>query len=114
DAQGTHGMTAESDGHDEPPGAAGPGGPRTPARPVDDGIFPAGILRGHVPRVDTRESWGKSEGTGQERVFLEGPHKRRAELLRTIRIGAEFIRAFRTLHFLGPCVTVFGSARFGE
>jgi uncharacterized protein (TIGR00730 family) len=81
---------------------------------VDDGIFPAGILRGHLPHVDTHESWGKSEGTGQERVFLEGPHKRRSELLRTIRIGAEFIRAFRTLHFLGPCVTVFGSARFAE
>jgi uncharacterized protein (TIGR00730 family) len=26
----------------------------------------------------------------------------------------EFIRAFRTLHFVGPCVTVFGSARFDE
>jgi len=29
------------------------------------------------------------------------------------RIGAEFLRGFRTLHFVGPCVTVFGSARFG-
>lgn len=26
----------------------------------------------------------------------------------------EFIRGFRTLHFVGPCVTVFGSARFHE
>lgn len=26
----------------------------------------------------------------------------------------EFIRGFRTLHFVGPCVTVFGSARFDE
>ena len=24
------------------------------------------------------------------------------------------MRGFRTLHFVGPCVTVFGSARFGE
>jgi len=31
-----------------------------------------------------------------------------------LRIAAEFIRGFRKLHFLGPCVTVFGSARFGE
>lgn len=31
-----------------------------------------------------------------------------------IRIAAEFIRGFRKLHFLGPCVTVFGSARFRE
>src|SRR6185503_16536938 len=92
---------------DHPPGP--PGG-----HPIDDGIYPAGSLRGHVPPVDTRERWGKSVGTGEERVFLEGPHRRRSELLRTIRIGAEFIRAFRTLHFLGPCVTVFGSARFTE
>ena len=26
----------------------------------------------------------------------------------------ELIRGFRTLHFVGPCVTVFGSARFKE
>ena len=30
-----------------------------------------------------------------------------------VRIAAEFIRGFRALHFVGPCVTVFGSARFG-
>jgi uncharacterized protein (TIGR00730 family) len=26
----------------------------------------------------------------------------------------DFIRGFRVLHFVGPCVTIFGSARFGE
>jgi uncharacterized protein (TIGR00730 family) len=26
----------------------------------------------------------------------------------------EFIRGFRNLHFVGPCITVFGSARFAE
>jgi uncharacterized protein (TIGR00730 family) len=31
-----------------------------------------------------------------------------------LRIFSEFIRGFRKLHFLGPCVTVFGSARFEE
>lgn len=30
------------------------------------------------------------------------------------QILKEFIRGFRTLHFVGPCVTVFGSARFKE
>ncbi|HYL99341.1 MAG TPA: TIGR00730 family Rossman fold protein [Blastocatellia bacterium] len=30
------------------------------------------------------------------------------------RIFAELIRGFRALHFIGPCVTVFGSARFPE
>lgn len=36
------------------------------------------------------------------------------EFLRVLRIGAEFIRGFRALHFVGPCVTVFGSARTPE
>jgi len=30
------------------------------------------------------------------------------------RAGRDFLRGFRTLHFVGPCVTVFGSARFKE
>ena len=49
-----------------------------------------------------------------EREFLEGPRSRRSELARTLRIGRELIRGFRSLHFVGPCVTVFGSARFDE
>jgi uncharacterized protein (TIGR00730 family) len=31
-----------------------------------------------------------------------------------LRITWELFRGFRSLHFLGPCVTVFGSARFKE
>jgi uncharacterized protein (TIGR00730 family) len=31
-----------------------------------------------------------------------------------LRLFSEFMRGFRKLHFVGPCVTVFGSARFGE
>jgi hypothetical protein len=49
-----------------------------------------------------------------ERRFLRGPQPRSSELWRTIRIGMEFIKGFRELHFVGPCVTVFGSARFPE
>jgi uncharacterized protein (TIGR00730 family) len=49
-----------------------------------------------------------------ERLFLEGPHSRGKELLFAIRVFREFIRGFRNLHFVGPCVTVFGSARFSE
>jgi uncharacterized protein (TIGR00730 family) len=44
--------------------------------------------------------------------FLEGPQTRSFELGRAIRIFCEFMRGFRALHFVGPCVTVFGSARF--
>lgn len=46
--------------------------------------------------------------------FLAGPQDRRFELQRAWRIFGEFIRGFRRLHFVGPCVTVFGSARFRE
>ena len=47
-----------------------------------------------------------------ERRFLEGPHGRTLGLMQSVRVFAEMIRGFRTLHFVGPCVTVFGSARF--
>jgi len=49
-----------------------------------------------------------------DRYFLEGPHRRKGELLFALRVFTEFIRGFRGLHFVGPCVTVFGSARFEE
>lgn len=50
----------------------------------------------------------------EDRYLLEGPRSRTAEFFRMLRILREFIRGFRALHFVGPCVTVFGSARFGE
>src|SRR5512139_2814490 len=49
-----------------------------------------------------------------DRYFLAGPHSRAEELLLLWRAMRDFIRGFRILHFVGPCVTVFGSARFGE
>ena len=47
-----------------------------------------------------------------EPVYLEGPKSRRYELGFALDVFREFIRGFRTLHFVGPCITVFGSARF--
>jgi len=47
-------------------------------------------------------------------VFFAGPQSRRRELLLLLRAGRDFLRGFRALHFVGPCVTVFGSARFDE
>lgn len=44
--------------------------------------------------------------------FLEGPRNRRFETMEVFRIAREFVRGFRAFHFLGPTVTVFGSARF--
>jgi uncharacterized protein (TIGR00730 family) len=49
-----------------------------------------------------------------DRVLLQGPHSRRTELWLVLRAVHDFISGFRTLHFVGPCVTVFGSARFDE
>ena len=49
-----------------------------------------------------------------ERHLLEGPDRRTTELFRALRIFREIIRGFRALHFVGPCATVFGSARFAE
>lgn len=54
------------------------------------------------------------EPYGTERKFLEGPHARLEELKFLWSIGRQFLKGFRSLHFVGPCVTVFGSARFPE
>lgn len=58
--------------------------------------------------------WGKAVDGAEERRFLSGPQDRTSEFLRVIRISLEFFRGFRRLHFLGPSVTIFGSARFAE
>ena len=65
-----------------------------------------------APKTDPR--WGKGTRVPEEGRFLAGPHTRTWEFGRAVRIFFEFIRGFRKLHFLGPCVTVFGSARFRE
>jgi uncharacterized protein (TIGR00730 family) len=44
---------------------------------------------------------------------LEGPKSRQSELKFIFQVGWQFLKGFRALHFVGPCVTVFGSARFG-
>lgn len=59
-------------------------------------------------------SWFTPVGSKQERIFLEGPHSRWKELLFLVDVVKDFIHGFRKFHFIGPCVTVFGSARFGE
>jgi uncharacterized protein (TIGR00730 family) len=67
------------------------------------------------PRVKPADvPWALTASDKHERAFLAGPASRLAELARVIRIAVECIRGFRRLHFVGPCITVFGSARFGE
>lgn len=46
--------------------------------------------------------------------FFEEPQNRWQNFKYAISVFFEFIKGFRALHFVGPCVTVFGSARFKE
>jgi hypothetical protein len=64
--------------------------------------------------IDAATTLDAPEVVQPDRVWLEGPHSRRKELWLVLRALREFISGFRVLHFVGPCVTVFGSARFTE
>jgi len=57
---------------------------------------------------------GKAPPAPEIKQFPQGPQKRGFELWPAVAIFFEIIRGYRHLHFLGPCVTVFGSARFTE
>jgi hypothetical protein len=46
-----------------------------------------------------------------DRTLLSGPTSRLRNLMTLFRVGRDFLTAFRALHFAGPCVTIFGSAR---
>jgi hypothetical protein len=50
----------------------------------------------------------------KETHYLEGPKSRSAELSFAFKVLFQFLKGFRVLHFVGPCITVFGSARFRE
>ena len=56
--------------------------------------------------------WIPGHGDRAHEKLLGAPRSRRSELMRVVRIAMEFIKGFRALHFVGPCVSVFGSARF--
>ena len=50
----------------------------------------------------------------KEAVYLEGPKSRGYEFIFLFKVAWEFFKGLRALHFVGPCITVFGSARFKE
>ena len=61
------------------------------------------------------KSIGLGNGTAEDVArFLRGPDRRRRELRQAASVFREMIGGFRALHFVGPCVTVFGSARTQE
>jgi uncharacterized protein (TIGR00730 family) len=44
--------------------------------------------------------------------FLKGPRSRWQEFTFSLEVMLQFIKGFRNLHFIGPCITIFGSARY--
>jgi len=66
------------------------------------------------PIAGSPESTASASTAPPERAdeaMLKGPHSRLDELFTLFRVMADFLRGFRVLHFVGPCVTVFGSSR---
>jgi uncharacterized protein (TIGR00730 family) len=56
----------------------------------------------------------KQNFSKEEIKFLDGPQSRIKDFWFTLKVVWEFVKGFRVLHFVGPCITVFGSARFKE
>jgi uncharacterized protein (TIGR00730 family) len=67
-----------------------------------------------IPNYQKQKKIIESDQTDSEKVFLEGPRSRFREFIFAVKVLIEFISGFRALHFLGPCVAVFGSARIPE
>lgn len=67
-----------------------------------------------MEKVQNKSLWGKKSGDTSEKKMLEGPRTPITEILHAFNVFFEMLGALRKLHFIGPCVTVFGSARFKE
>lgn len=73
----------------------------------------------HADAFEALSRWrsrcaGDAPSAGEDLTLLSDPRSRLGELWRVVGIAVEFIQGFRALHFVGPCVTVFGSARCTE
>lgn len=88
-------------------------GPETPSRPDPDTASHA-PRSGVDPQLAGKRAGDRKTWDADDLKLLEGPRSRTGEFFRVIRILREFIRGFRKLHFIGPCVSVFGSARFPD
>jgi hypothetical protein len=65
------------------------------------------------PLISTASAdWSPGPAAPDEVQFFQGPQSRGFELGKAFGIFVELVRGFRAFHFLGPCVTVFGSTRF--
>jgi hypothetical protein len=88
-------------------------------QPPDNGApAPAPVVPAGAPTPPPGSAawsvWSRAARALDEFRLLQGPRRRLEELARIGRIAGEFVKGFRAMHFVGPCVTVFGSARFPE
>lgn len=67
-----------------------------------------------LPNVSPQPSTKRPRSAASTPHFLQGPQSRWRELVLLVRTFREMLNGFRYLHFAGPCITVFGSARFPE
>jgi uncharacterized protein (TIGR00730 family) len=65
-------------------------------------------------KASNRSNWGVESPAKQEEQFLEGPKAKSEEFIHAADVFTEMIMGFRKLHKIGPCVTVYGSARFAS
>jgi uncharacterized protein (TIGR00730 family) len=81
-------------------------------------LFNLSLLKKHRLLETQKEIIAKKEEgvkhKKEERLFFDGVQSRRKDFIFIIKILKEFIKGFRALNFVGPCATVFGSARFKE
>lgn len=72
-----------------------------------------------LPKLDDQEEISPQEFVDQEifeledpeRALLSGPATRMQSFWTLVRVMRDLFRGFRALQFVGPCVTIFGSAR---
>jgi uncharacterized protein (TIGR00730 family) len=50
----------------------------------------------------------------EDRLFISGPNPRARDFRLLMGVVTDFLAGFRALAFVGPCITIFGSARFDE
>ncbi len=72
-----------------------------------------GIIEKRVKKINNTMK-KQNAFSREEQKFFKGARSRFSELKYTLGVIAQFVKGFRALHFLGPTVTVFGSARFNE
>jgi len=74
--------------------------------------FPATVIRkGKSVAVSITSISSTPSSERADEIFLKGPRARFEEFFTLLKVMRDFLRGFRVLHFVGPCVTVFGSSR---